>query len=232
MRSWLRCSGLLASIFGVPARAEPPLPSYTEEVVVAAWTELDAAITDACTPAPGAGAEGQLADLCDGARLLRIVDEAQRFLDRVVPDGRIRYLQGLAHRHRGDLSAAETALRDATLRAPDRPEAWLDLGEILASRRDHDGARAAFEQVVRIVPDGSRAWPGWFQLAQTDAHQRRPEDLERHLREALRTGFSFRLVATSEVWRGFYRDPELRPVLERLVTVYADPETRAQLDAP
>lgn len=230
MRSWRACSALFL-LPGLVARAEPPLPSYREELVVAAWEDLDRAITDACVWPRGQ--EGLGVPLsCEPARLDEVILRASLFLDRVVPDGRIRYLVGLAHRHKGELHQAQLAFRDAVRLSPDRAEAWFDLGELLAGQQDWDGARAAFEEVTRLVPEGTRSWPGWFQLAQVDAAQRRPEALEVHLRSALRHGFSFRLVTQNPAWRRFYADPELRPVLERLVSVYAEPEVRKALEQP
>ena len=50
---------------------------------------------------------------------------------------------------------------------------------------------ASQETPVKI---GYSAWPGWFQLAQVDGHLHRADAFEDHLRQALRYGFSFRMI--------------------------------------
>ncbi len=230
MPSWRAARAfLLAAIsLNLPARAEPALPSYREEVVVAAWNELDAAITASCRW--NKGLEGIGAPLtCDADRLDAVIAQAEAFTSHVVNDGRIHYLMGLAQRHRGELQAAERSLRTSTQLAPTRVEAWFDLGELLSRRRDWEGARTAFTQVVALLPEGKRAWPGWFQLAQVAGHRGDAEELDRALREALRHGFTFQIVMGNEGWATFLADPVLRPGLERLIRVYADPEVAGAL---
>ncbi len=230
MRSWLAARAcVLASLGLAPlARAEPTLPSYREEVVVAAWKELDEAITASCRW--NKGLEGIGAPLtCDADRLDAVIVQAKAFASHVVNDGRIHYLMGLAQRHRGELQAAERSFRASTELAPTRVEAWFDLGELLSRRRDWEGAREAFTQVVSLLPEGKRAWPGWFQLAQVAGHRGDAEELDRALREALRHGFTFQIVMGNEGWAAFVADPVLRPGLERLIRVYADPEVAGAL---
>jgi cytochrome c-type biogenesis protein CcmH/NrfG len=210
-------------LFMSVAHAEVPLPSYREELVVAAWLEIDALITDACQwPEGTAGIGVPLA--CSEKRLDKAIQVAQDFVDHVTPDGRIHYLMGLAARHAGRLEQTERSLRTAVELSPDRKEAWLELGEMRMQRKAYDEAREAFERVAELLPEGPGAWVGWFQLAQLDAHQRRPDLFEQHIRRALRHGFSFRTIEGQPAWQAFYADPVMHDVLDRLVSYYADPE--------
>lgn len=213
------------------ARAEPELPSYREEVVVAAWTAMDDAITRACRwPEGQRGVGAPLA--CSELALDRAIDEGRAFERQVTPDARIRYLTGLATRHRGDLRAAERLLGEAVALDPGRAEAWFDLGELRAGRQDWAGAAEAFARVTALVPTGPRAWPGWLQRAQIAALQGDAAAFEHHLREALRHGFTFRMIVGQPAWRGFWADPRIQPTLEQMLSVYASEDVRESLETP
>jgi tetratricopeptide (TPR) repeat protein len=213
------------------SHADDVLPSYREEVVIAAWKQLDGEITDACDWPRGSRGVGAPLE-CRADALKAVVAHANRFLERVADDARIHFLVGLAYRHAGDLHAAERAQEDAVARNRDRADAWWELGELRELRGDWAGAHAAFTEVVRLVPTGPRALPGWFQLAQTDAHLGDAEAFERDLREALRFGFSFRDVAGQPAWKAFFADPRLHDTLDRMLVVYADEDVRASLASP
>jgi tetratricopeptide (TPR) repeat protein len=203
------------------AQADLPLPDYRDELIVAAWIELDQRITQACTwPRGSAGVGAPLS--CEPAALDRAIAHAEDFLTEVTEDGRIHYLIGLAHRHAGRLAEAERALRRATTLSPERTEAWFDLGELLSQRGAWPEARAAFTRVTTLLPTGPTAWLGWLQLAQVSAHQKDAEAFERDVREALRHGFTFRLIEGQPAWVGFYADPALHDTLDRLIRYYAD----------
>lgn len=218
----------LLALMATVARAEPDLPSYKDEVVIAAWTDVDAAITASCDWPQGS--EGVGVPLhCDADKLHAVIGGAQAFERTVVPDRRIRYLIGLAHRHLGEVDAAEAAFREALKLAPNRAEAWFDLGELLAGKRDWDGARDAFTHVTALVPAGARSWPGWLQLAQADAQKQDAAAFEAHLRNALRYGMNIQVIAGDAAWKGFLVDPVIGPTVERMVTVYGGPEILASL---
>lgn len=220
----------LLSLTGAVAHAEPDLPSYKEQVVIAVWTDVDAGITASCDWPEGS--EGVGVPLhCDADKLHAVIAGAQSFERTVVPDGRIRYLIGLAHRHLGEVDAAEASFREALKLAPDRAEAWFDLGELLAGKLDWAGARDAFVHVTTLVPTGERAWPGWLQLAQADAHGQDAAAFELHLRNALRFGMNIQVIAGNDAWRGFLVDPVIGPTVERMITVYGGPEILASLKA-
>lgn len=229
-RPWGRVVAVCLAL-GQVARAEPELPSYKDQVVIAAWTEVDGQITAACDWPQGA--EGLGVPLrCDPPALRATIAGAKAFERDVTPDGRIRYLIGLAYRHLGDVSAAETSFREALALSPKRAEAWFDLGELLAGKRDWAGARDAFTHVTTIVPSGPRAWPGWLQLAQMDAQLQDPPAFEVHLRQALRHGMNPQVIAGDRAWRGFLVDPVMGPVVERMVSIHGGPEILESLRAP
>ncbi len=218
----------LLACLGPFAHAEPDLPSYKDEVVIAAWTDVDAAITASCDWPEGSGGVG-VPIHCDADHLRAVIAGAQSFERTVVPDGRIRYLIGLAHRHLGEVDAAEAAFREALKLAPNRAEAWFDLGELLAGKRDWDGARDAFTHVTTLVPSGPRSWPGWLQLAQADAQKQDAVAFEAHLRNALRYGMNIQVIAGDAAWKGFLADPVIGTTVERMITVYGGPEILASL---
>src|SRR5690606_10918968 len=131
-----------------------PLPSYREEVVVAAWGELDAAITASCSWPRGSPAGVGAPLRCDAERLRAVIARARDFARHVADDARVHFLIGLAHRHLGELAAAERAQQAAVSRNADRADAWWELGELRELRQDWPGAREAFEHVTRLVPEG------------------------------------------------------------------------------
>lgn len=203
-----------------PAWATPPLPDYAEEVTVAAWTEINHRIERACTWAvQGAPAPTR----CDTEALDAAAIRARAYERHVQPDARIRYLQGLALRLKGDARSAERVLTEAAALNDQRREIWFDLGELRMARGDYPGAAEAFERVTALLPDGPGAWIAWFQLAQIAGHRRDPEAMADALRQALRHGLSLRTIQAQPAWRAFFADPALREVITRMVTLYGDP---------
>lgn len=220
---------MLALLLTLLAQAQVPLPDYTNEVVIAAWFDVDRRISDSCTW-PDAGPDAGLPPTsCSETRLDDAIAHGQRFLDQVRDDGRIRYLMALAHRHTGRLDAAEAELGRAVRVSPDRSEAWRELGELRTLRGDHAGAAKAFAQVTRLEPTN---WVAWFQRAQTAGHLEDATAFEAHLLEALEHGFTFRVIEGNPAWRAFLGNPSLGRILERLGGVYGDPELLERLRAP
>jgi tetratricopeptide (TPR) repeat protein len=214
-------SSLLWLLFS-PAFAELPLPSFREELVVAAWISIDERITRACRWPEGAIGIGPPLT-CDVDRLDDAISEAQGFLKHVTDDGRLHYLIGLAHRHAGRITASETSFRASIAASPDRKEAWFDLGEILSSRGTWDQAQHAFERVTELFPEGPGSWVGWLQLAQVAAHQQRPRAFEHAIRNALQQGFTFRVIQGQPAWRTFLADPVMHDAVDRMVRYYGEP---------
>jgi tetratricopeptide (TPR) repeat protein len=208
------------------AHADVPLPDYTNEVVVAAWFDLDRRISDACTW-PDAGPDAGLPPLsCSETRLDAAIAHGERFLTQVRDDGRIRYLMALAHRHAGRLEDAEAELVRAVGVTPDRTEAWRELGDLRTLRGDHAAAAEALAKVTDLEPTN---WVAWFQRAQTAGHLGDAASFEAHLLKALEHGFTFRLIEGNPAWRAFLKDPALGRILERLGSVYGDPSLLERL---
>ncbi len=132
-------------------------------------------------------------------------------------DAKIAYELGLGWRLAGDDAKALAALDEAIREDPNMVAARYDHGEVALTLGDVETARADFERVVALAPG---EWPGHFRLADLAARSHDAAAFERELLQALRCGFSFRDVAQDPAWRAHFRDPELGPVLRRLVTVY------------
>ncbi len=144
---------------------------------------------------------------------------------QVGPDARVRYEVGLALRLAGRDREAAWWL-DASLDLdPELVAGRYDRGELRLTAGDLAAAREDFEVVARVAPE---RWPGHFRLAEVAARRADADAFERHLLDALRTGFSVRTVVGDARWRGYLRHPELGPVLRRLVVAYQD---EAVLDA-
>jgi tetratricopeptide (TPR) repeat protein len=203
-----------------PASAEMPLPSYKEEVIVAAWLEVDAIIEHACA-APLDGSTPHEVP-CDPDRLQQAIDLATRFNRIVVEDPRIHYLIGLAHRQRGELGRATNEFRRALAMDETRLDAWLGLGEVLQAQQQYDQADDAYATLSEKLLDGPNTWLPWFHRAELAAYRGDVTQFENHLREAVLRGFSFIQIRYSPVWQAFYADPTLRDSIEKLITVYSD----------
>jgi tetratricopeptide (TPR) repeat protein len=205
--------------------AEVPLPSYRDELVRERWAKVDAILTEGC-------ATDHFPVACEAGVPDRAIAEADAFQDAVVRDAGLEYLAGLANRYAGRESAAEQRYRAAIALDPKRSEAWYDLGELWMVAGKYDDARDAFEHVRTLEADGDHAWLGPWRLAEVAALQHDPVGFERNIKDALRHGFTFRQVAGQQNWHAFYADPALRDTLDKLLTVYATPEVREELQRP
>lgn len=195
----------LAALVAGPARAEMPPPDYRDALQGSAAAEV--------------------ATLARDRGIETAAEFAGRWEKAIGADARVAYELGLAWRLAGDAKAARKHLDRAVELDPAFVPARYDRGEVLLVAGDLDGAEADFREVVRLAPD---QWAGHFRLADVAGRRHQPEAFETHLLEALRQGFSLRAVAGDPRWRGFLADPELGPVLRRLVMVYQD---EAVLDA-
>lgn len=144
----------------------------------------------------------------------------------VGPDARIAYELGLASRLVGDEKGARRYLDRAVEQDPTLLAARYDRGEVLLNAGDLDAAEADFREVAKGAPD---QWAGHFRLADIAGRRRDAAGFEAHLLDALRNGFSFRKVVGDPRWRGYLADPELGPVLRRLVVVYQDEKLLEEL---
>lgn len=198
-RHRLCCCCLFFGAWSTGALAVQPPPAYSDEISLRLAREARAASEGG---QPTVGEEVALA----GRRLLG-------------DDPRLGYELAFALNAQGRTEAAEAAYREVVAKDPTQASAWYDLGELLLARDDLDGAAGAFGEAARLRPDH---WAGPFRLADVAARRRDPVAFEAHLQDALRAGFTFRLVVEDPGWRGFLKDPVIGPVLRRLVTVYGD----------
>ena len=204
------------------AQAEMPLPTYADELARQRWLEVDNILTEGCNV-------NAFPVLCQEGVPGRAIAHADVWQRQVFPDAGLEYLAGLANRYGGHTDEAIRRYQRAIALDPKRAEAWYDLGEIYQSRNQLEKAREAFEQVAALRTTGELAWIGPWRLAEVGALQHDAHAFERDLKEALRRGFTFRTIAGQPNWKAFYADPALRDTLEKLLTVYAEPEIRDSL---
>lgn len=208
------------------AAAEMPLPDYEDLLVQRTWHEVNSLIEAACTGNPATLA-------CNEEPLDEAIETATAFQKHVVRDARLEYLTGLAYLSKRDNVAGRRHLVAAVELDPERSDAWHDLGEVDLQGARYADAAVAFAHVTELVDAGSKAWLGPWREAEVAAHRQDPEAFERHMKLALRRGFSFRTIRGLPNWKGFLADPIIGPSVRKLVTVYATPEVLDSLqDTP
>ena len=194
------------------AHAETPLPSYRDALVHQAWGEAN--------------------DLLEGGHPEDAAASAEKFEAWVEPDGGLEYIVGLSWRIRGDVGQAQDHYTRALALDPSLAEGWYDLGEIQLSAGAYAEARDSFTRVADLVATGPHAYLGPQRLAEVAAHQHDPDAFEIAMREALRRGFSFEMIAGLPNWKGFYADPAMRDSVEKMITVFGSEETLNSLKGP
>lgn len=193
---------LLLSLLASPAQAELPPPDYKDAVLGSVEAQADARI--------------QAGDL-DGA--LKLVTD---FRAQIATDARLAYEEGLIRRLQGDLAGAERCYREAVEQDPELFFAWYDLGELLLQLGELDGAEQALSQANAQSERHPQGWVAPMRLAELAAERRDPQAFDQWLKEAVRRGFRFATIAGTPAWRGYFEDPGLREVIERLATVYGE----------
>jgi tetratricopeptide (TPR) repeat protein len=209
---------MLTLVLSAPAAGEVPLPSYRDDLALAAWHAINDQIESACEIRPES-----VALVCSEAMLDEAISEAQAFQSSLFPDARLEYLIGLAHKYAGRVDLAITHYRRAVERDPGRQDAWHDLGESYLVRGQFDAAKFAFQKVSLLVSTGKHSWIGPWRLGEIAAHEGKADEFEEHIREALRRGFSFNQIRGLANWKAFYANPVMHDSIEKLVTVYGDP---------
>ncbi len=147
------------------------------------------------------------------------VEWGEDFQEQVLRAADVEYEIAYAWNALGEVGRARRHFERAVELEPDHAGAWYDLGELLLFQGELDDAEHAFERAAALRPDH---WAGPFRLAELAARRGQPELFEEQLRRALSCGFSFRVVVGDANWLGYYREPALRDVIRRLVTVYSD----------
>ncbi len=179
--------------------ADRPPPDYAQVLVREASARLEALNT-----------QGSHADA---------VEWGEDFQEQVLHAADLEYEIAYAWNALGERQRARRHYRRAVELEPDHAAAWYDLGELLLVEGALDDAELAFERAAELRPDH---WAGAFRLAEVAARRGDAPRFEEQLRLALGAGFSFRVVVGDANWLGYYRDPALRDVIRRLVTVYSD----------
>lgn len=184
------------------AQAELPPPDYKDAVLGQVEAQADARI--------------QAGDL-DGA--LRLVVD---FRENIASDARLTYEEGLIRRLQGDLAGAERLYRAAVEEDPGLFFAWYDLGELLLQTGDLDGAEEALTQAFEQSAHHPQGWVAPMRLAELAAERGDAQTFDAWLKEAVHRGFRFATVAGTPAWKGYFENPSLREVIERLATVYGE----------
>jgi len=206
------------------ARAELPLPSYRDELAKERAAVVNRMLEENCAW------ERFLASMvCRPGVVEAAVESVDAFERALFRDAGLEYLAGLAYRYADDDTRARRRYEAALELDPGRVEAWYDLGEIHLSAGNLDEAERAFTEVAKRHTEGDTAWLGDWRLAEVAAFRHDPVGFERHIVAALEVGFTFRQVMGLPNWRGFYADPALRDTLDKLLTVYADPDVKESL---
>lgn len=200
---------LLLGLLSAPARAELPPPDYREAVAEAAGVEVSRRAQE------------------EGAQAAE--DFARSYTRQIGPSAAVAYEVGLAWRLAGEEAKARRWLDAAIEADPNYAAARYDRGEILLNQGEIDAAEKDFLEVVRLQPT---AWVGYFRLADVAGRRKDAAVFETRLLEALRWGFTLRTVVGDPRWHGYFADPELGPVLQKLITVYQDDSLLEELGAP
>ena len=213
-------------LLGLQAAQAIPLATYEEHLAKGARKQLDVVMEASCR-----FNQAQRAVICDDV-LKKAVREAQAFDDHVLADAEVRYLIGLAHRYLGDASSARASLEGSLALDPQHVAASYDLGELMLIAGDLAAAEKRFELVATHNPDDATQWLGHWRLAEVSAMRGDANGFETHLKQAIREGFSLRRIEGLPNWKAFYRDPELRDVIQKMIALYGTPETQRTLQPP
>ncbi len=215
---------MLWLLLAAGAFAEMPLPDYDQSLARAEWHVLNNRIEANCQYAQVRGAV-----VCrDMAEVDAIIADAEHWMDNVTEDAGIIYLVGLCWRYKGGEDQARAHWERATKSDPDYRAPWYDLGEVYLAANELDRAKVAFEHVQRLSPEGPASWLAPWRLAEVAAAQQRPDDFERHMREALRAGFTFERIQGTPNWKAYLADPVMHDSVQQLITVYG---SQAVLDS-
>ena len=209
------------------AHAEVPLPSYRRELARMRWYEVNATLENGCELDRFQGGVVCAEGVTERARA-----KADAFQDALFHDAGLEYLVALSWRYDGQASKAEAHYRAALALDDDYDAAWYDLGELYVASAKYDKAEHAFTRVSELVDEGPQSWLGPWRLAEVAALQHDAATFEAQIKIALQRGFSFQQVAGLPNWKRFYADPALRDTLDKLLTVYAEPEVRRSLQEP
>ncbi len=152
-------------------------------------------------------------------RYREVVELVERFEDEVESLAPLSYEAGYALNRLGEMDQALSHYTAAIQRDPELARARYDRGEIYLSRAQWTEAAADFEVVVRVQPGH---WAGHFRMAHLAGVAGDPVGLEKHLTDAIRTGFDLRVVAEDSAWRSWAKDPQMGAALRKIIIMYTD----------
>jgi len=167
----------------------------------------------------GADLSQQASKLNADGRYREAVALVERFEKVVEPLAPLSYEAGYALNRLGETEAALAHYSAAIEKAPELTSARYDRGELYLSQARWREARVDFEVVVRIQPGH---WAGHFRMAHLAGVSMDPAAMEKHLTNAIRTGFDLHVIASDPAWRTFAKDPELGAVLRKIIILYTD----------
>jgi tetratricopeptide (TPR) repeat protein len=127
------------------------------------------------------------------------------------------YEAGYALNRLGETEAALAQYSAAIAADPELAAARYDRGEIYLRQSRWAQAAVDFEVVVRVRPGH---WAGHFRMAQLAGVAVDPAGMEKHLTDAIRSGFDLKILTQDDVWRSFAKNPELGAVLRKIIILY------------
>ena len=111
---------------------------------------------------------------------------------------------------------------------PAHAAARYDRGELWLLDHDIESAKEDFEVAARSRPDH---WAAHFRLAHVSASEGDTIAVEIYLDRAIATGLNFQLLEADPEWRDWAREPDLGPVLKRVILRYSNQETWQRMGA-
>lgn len=145
------------------------------------------------------------------------------------PSVDVLYEWGVALNAQGELRAAQARYDEVLAIDPEHAAARYDRAELHLSAGRLDEAAADLAVALKQRPDH---WAVHFRLAEVAGLRADPHAFEVALLDALRHGFDLRALPEYPRWRVFLADPQVGPVLERVVMVYGDERVLDQMRAP
>jgi tetratricopeptide (TPR) repeat protein len=189
------------------------------------WTPLLLLGMALATPPPGdyraeveARVEASLDTLAAAGRAKEAIQLGEDYLREVEPSASVAYAVGLLCNREGKAGAAMHWYNRALAWDPLHAAARYDRGELHLLNGRPAMARADLVVAATLVSDH---WVVHFRLAQVAAAMGEPEDLEVHLKDAIRHGFDLDLLAEDRAWRRWIQDPVVGPTLRGLILVYS-----------